>query len=99
MMRDVIERQAAIDALNSLQKFSLIDSNECLHGVGVRLKFAVQMLEQLPSAQPEEVVPHNYLGVRKFHSDFWCTCGWYLGKKGVVRYCPNCGKKVKWKNG
>lgn len=52
-MNDLISRQAAIDALNSLQKFSLMDSNEYLHGVGVRLKFAVQKLEQLPSAQQE----------------------------------------------
>lgn len=52
-MSDLISRQAAIDALNSLQKFSLMDSNEYLHGVGVRLKFAIQKLEQLPSAEPE----------------------------------------------
>ena len=53
-MEDLISRQAAIDAMNSLQKFSLMDSNEYLHGVGVRLKFAVQKLEQLPSAQSED---------------------------------------------
>ena len=50
-MNDLISRQAAIDELNSLQKYSLIDSNDYLHGTGVRLKFAVQKLEQLPSAQ------------------------------------------------
>ena len=45
------------------------------------------------SAQPEEVIPHrNY----KYLSDFWCECGNHLGKKGDVKYCSDCGKKMKW---
>ena len=51
------------------------------------------MIEDLPSAQPEEVIPHrnyNYL------SDYWCECGWHLGKKGEVKYCSECGRKVNW---
>lgn len=48
---------------------------------------------RFPSAQPEEVTPHrNY----QYLSDYWCECGWHLGKMGDVNYCPNCGKKVKW---
>ena len=40
-----------------------------------------------------EVIPHrNY----QYVSDYWCECGWHLGKIGDVNYCPNCGKKVKW---
>ena len=47
----------------------------------------------LPSAQPEEVIPHrNY----KYLSDYWCECGWHLGKKGEVKYCAECGRKVNW---
>lgn len=50
-------------------------------------------LEKLPSVQPEEAVPHrNY----KYLSDFWCECGNHLGKKGDVKYCSDCGKRVKW---
>ena len=45
------------------------------------------------SAQPEEVIPHrNY----KYLSDYWCACGWHLGKKGEVKYCADCGRKVNW---
>lgn len=39
------------------------------------------------------VVPHrNY----KYLSDYWCKCGWHLGKRGDVNYCANCGRKVIW---
>ena len=27
---------------------------------------------------------------------YWCRCGWYLGISGSVKYCANCGRKVKW---
>ena len=51
------------------------------------------VLDDLPSVQIEEAVPHrNY----KYLSDFWCECGNHLGKKGDVKYCSDCGKKVKW---
>lgn len=53
------------------------------------------VFSMLPSAQPEprEVAPHrNY----RYLSDYWCECGWHLGKKGDVKYCPDCGRKVKW---
>lgn len=47
----------------------------------------------VPSVQPEEVIPHrNY----KYLSDYWCKCGWHLGKKGEVKYCAECGRKVNW---
>lgn len=50
-------------------------------------------IEALPSAQAEEVIPHrNY----KYFSDYWCECGWHLGKKGDVKYCAECGRKVNW---
>ena len=60
--------------------------NTGLTAVGIDLK-------KLPSAQPEEVIPHrNY----KYLSDYWCECGWHLGKKGDVKYCAECGRKVNW---
>ena len=52
----------------------------------------IQKIVDLPSAEPE-VIPHrNY----KFLSDYWCQCGWHLGKKGEVKYCAECGRKVNW---
>ena len=54
---------------------------------------AVSLVGSMPSAQPEEVTPHrNY----KYLSDYWCECGWHLGKKGEVKYCAECGMKVNW---
>lgn len=47
----------------------------------------------MPSAQPEEVIPHR---IYENWSHYWCDCGWHLGKKGEVKYCPDCGRKVKW---
>ena len=50
-------------------------------------------IEKLPPAQPEEIIPHrNY----KYLSDYWCECGWHLGKQGEVKYCSDCGRKVNW---
>ena len=54
---------------------------------------AIMVIQALPSAYPKEVIPHrnyNYL------SDYWCECGWHLGKKGEVKYCSECGRKVNW---
>ena len=54
---------------------------------------ACRELRALPSAQLEEVIQHrNY----KYLSDYWCECGWHLGKKGEVKYCSECGRKVNW---
>lgn len=53
----------------------------------------LEHINALPSVQPEEIIPHrNY----KYLSDYWCECGWHLGKKGEVKYCSDCGRKVNW---
>ena len=84
--RDMIDRQAAIDAVQHAF------DRETLLNRFVR-KVAVDALKTMPSAQPEEVIPHrNY----KYLSDYWCECGWHLGKKGEVKYCADCGRKVNW---
>ena len=95
---DMISRQAAIDTLLTLgfvwdDGLSDVEKEEldyAIHGMIMAYK---ERIDQLPSAQPEEVIPHrNYM----YLSDFWCECGWHLGKKDSVKYCANCGKKVKW---
>lgn len=88
-MSDLISRGAAIKALDA--EFRCTDNSDDWNG----LRTAMLIIEELPSAQPEprEVVPHrNY----QYLSDYWCQCGWHLGKKGDVKYCPDCGRKVKW---
>ena len=43
--------------------------------------------------QTKEAIPHrNY----QYLSDYWCECGWHLGKKGDVKFCADCGKRIKW---
>lgn len=85
-MKDPIERRDAIDAV---LKLTYADG---AYGYA-DAKDLVDSLENMPSAKPEEVIPHrNY----KYLSDYWCECGWNLGKKGEVKYCSNCGRKVNW---
>jgi hypothetical protein len=83
---DMISRQDAIDYLiskaNRIGAYGYISTKEIY-----------DYLSGLPSAEPEEVIPHrNY----KYLSAFWCECGNYLGKKGEVIYCSDCGRKVNW---
>jgi hypothetical protein len=92
-MSGLISRQAAITLPvmpkehREYQTFNLDDAYE--QGWNDLQK----CIEALPSAQPEEVIPHrNY----KCLSDYWCECGWHLGKKGDVKYCAECGRKVNW---
>lgn len=86
-MDDLISRQAAIDAADRADYTGL-----AVEDVKKVTDEVVKELKKLPSAQPE-VVPHrNY----QYLSDYWCECGWHLGKKNDVRYCSNCGRKVKW---
>ena len=67
---------------------------ECHMAIRTALRMLRKDLRKLPSAQPEEVTPHqNY----KYLSDYWCACGWHLGKKGEVKYCADCGRKVNWR--
>ena len=95
---DTISRQAAIDTIKDTDVCVCYSENESVDDVidsAIRATkgSVIASIEQLPSAQPEEVIPHrNY----KYLSDYWCECGWHLGKKGEVKYCADCGRKVNW---
>ncbi len=93
-MNDLIRRQDAVDAIDHY-----LDEVKNIP-MGTAFKEGVKdgycrirgIIMSLPSAQPE-VIPHrNY----KYLSDFWCECGWHLGKQYSVKYCAECGRKVKW---
>lgn len=95
--KDMIYRQAAIDEIQKERHEAwedLKDDPEYRNGYDNGLAESMRILiDDLPSAQPESVIPHrNY----KYLSDYWCKCGWHLGKMGDVNYCPNCGKRVQW---
>ena len=54
-------------------------------------RLAISALEK--QEQTKEVIPHrNY----QYLSDYWCECGWHLGKKGDVKFCADCGRRIKW---
>ena len=99
-MNDLISRQAAIDAIENTDwyhqnanKDMVSGANPDEHQAWYKADDVYKALESVPSAQPEEVIPHrNY----KYLSDYWCECGWHLGKKGDVKYCSECGRKVNW---
>ena len=78
---DCISREAAIDAL--VEGFKRIPT------LAIRAK---DMIEQLPSAQPERKKG-------KWTKDNACEfCGfkpWYEGDIHTLSYCPNCGAKMK----
>ena len=55
------------------------------------LDMAISALEM--QEQTKEAIPHrNY----QYLSDYWCECGWHLGKKGDVKFCADCGRRIKW---
>lgn len=55
------------------------------------MQMAISALEK--QEQTKEAIPHrNY----QYLSDYWCECGWHLGKKGDVKFCSDCGKRIKW---
>ena len=96
-MKKLIYLEDAIDALNSLQKFNLIDKIGYMHGVGVRLKLAVQKLEQLPSAEPERKTGrwiHHPEWVADGECAYECSqCG--MGSDVDYNFCMRCGSKME----
>ena len=55
------------------------------------INLAISALEK--QEQTKEAIPHrNY----QYLSDYWCECGWHLGKKGDVKFCADCGRRIKW---
>ena len=105
-MKDLIDRQAAIDAIKEL----------CLHYTPTKsvkhphIDFVVEELEQLPSAQPERDTP---IKPKETTDTAWgiparqavCPkCDYYLGhvaflgdyKGKRITYCETCGQAIDW---
>ena len=90
-MDDLISRQAAIKYL--MANMNWYDEDGYESDEDYKRECITELINGVPSAQSEEVIPHrNY----KYLSDYWCECGWHLGKKGEVKYCSECGRKVNW---
>ena len=78
-------REAAIEWFSMLKKKFVKTEYEGY------LDMAISALEK--QEQTKEAIPHrNY----QYLSDYWCECGWHLGKKGDVKFCADCGTRIKW---
>ena len=94
-MNDLIDRQTAIQEVEKIVDSGRVRALPTMEDGEdwIRVSDVRESLIAVPPAEPEEVIPHrNY----KYFSDYWCECGWHLGKKGDVKYCAECGRKVKW---
>ena len=108
-MSDLIERQAAIDALGE-RPIVWTDDNQ--YALGERNQYDIDRLaiETLPSAQPERDVP---IKPNETTDKAWgipsrqavCPkCGYYLGhiafldgyKGKRITYCETCGQAIDW---
>ena len=76
----------ALETLKTLQRWFLKYS-DYYKAITVAIS-ALEMQEQTKEAIPYR----NY----QYLSDYWCECGWHLGKKGDVKFCADCGRRIKW---
>ena len=105
-VRDTIDRQAAIDAF--LTELTERERKNLLHTWStVEVKyFVVDMLEKLPSAQPERkkgkwIAQEDELGeyasgcfeCSNCHEVFWVESG--TPQDNEYNYCPNCGADMR----
>lgn len=104
MNKDIIYRQAAIDALDGNVKVTGIETAQA---VMEYIRECAERIRSLPSAQPEqkrgkweeiEVIPEAYdvAGVKTWASKMRCNqCGFTTfaieGRFAQYYFCPNCG--------
>ena len=89
-MSDLIERQKAIDALDSF----ILDETTNLQGDSVR-----EILESLPSAQPErqngrwEMKPDPFVFFGEI--PVCSECGYTTKMRDKTKFCPHCGAQME----
>lgn len=104
MSDDTISREAALDGLSKLRMIDTyeIDGDPCLK---VRAVDVDEMLQNLPSAQPERKKGH-WVEIGDEPYDEWeCdVCGFVIDGSGcidpeeyrdVYRFCPRCGSDMR----
>ena len=108
-MNDLIERQAAIDALRVAywdDKIQSAKDDPCI--VDAMTDWAIRQVKALPSVQPEPKTAHWVPLDERFaswSSYYKCSeCGFRINLRTVmdfggrsVNYCPNCGAKMEVK--
>ena len=91
MKDDLISRQAAIDALKE----------KVFHNLSDEFYGAMQVLDELPSVQPERKTGH-WIKTARWGRVYYCNqCRNYLDFDGVnagrgsTNFCPNCGADMR----
>jgi len=106
-MSDLISRQAAIDAMETWDKFGcdpdgkLVRYDDDKHYIPyVHYEDMVHAIKHLPSAQPERKTGH-WIKTARWGRVYYCDqCRNYLDFDGVnagrgsANFCPNCGAKM-----
>ena len=101
-MSDLIDRQAAIDAIvNTVSRVGLHDNSEVArYGATFRQHEIIDIIETLPSAQPER--KKGKWAVRVIRGNWaddvisTCSeCGTTFRNLDVANYCPNCGARME----
>ncbi len=94
-MTDLIDRQAAIDAIvNTVSSIGRYDNTAASYGAALRQNEIIDTIEKLPSAQPE-----RKKGKWKLNKDGNWACPFcefdpYHDNMKGMNYCPNCGARM-----
>ena len=90
---DLIERQAAIDAIvNTVSEIGLHDNSEVArYGATFRQHEIIDIIEGVPSAQPERKKPVFKTGESVYHVSYADGTGGFEKNKWADWTCPDCG--------
>lgn len=113
-MNDMIYRQEAIDAIENIEWYHLntkgemeSGANSAEHQAWYKADDIYKVLEELPSAQPEQKVGKWIIATGmmppEFHGHHCCSeCGNFANmeppfgnQEDLSKFCPNCGVKME----
>ena len=100
-MDDLISRQAAIDAMETWDKFGcdpdgkLVRYDDDKHYIPwVHYEDMVHAIKHLPSAQPERI-RGRWIEKPHVHGVAYCSLCDYELHTNDTNFCPNCGAKME----
>lgn len=97
---DTISRQAVLDAVDTITKWSLLDRNGCHVGVGMKyrdVKETVKSLPPSPSRPKGKWIPQNLnksdgmISTAVYYYPKCSVCG---ANANYTNFCPNCGAEM-----
>lgn len=84
-MSDLISRQVAIDACESIKRSAIIEDGEPL----VRKSAVKYVLDNLPSAEPQK--KGKWIEIKYTFKHKCSNCEWINNANSGYNFCPNCG--------